>query len=188
MGLRFLARPRGSCESMITIELADDSDDTIDGLEVRTRCGVVHRGERHEQRFVETADLKREEFGWRLRQTLRENLANDVAHPFEGKALAGRDLRDRSAAIEEAHDPLVAADLFALRGSSYSRRPAPAGGGGRRSFGIGCRSCHRNKYRTFSAARQENVCFSKISSAPRDEPSQSGHAPVKRTLRRCSRP
>ena len=119
--LSFLVRPRGSGESMIAVELADDSDDTIDGLEVRTRRGGMHRAERHEQRFVETADLKGEEFGWRLRHTLREDLANDVAHPLERKALAGRDLRNRSAAIEETHDPLFTPDLFAPRGSSYPR-------------------------------------------------------------------
>jgi hypothetical protein len=74
-----------------------------------------------EQRFVETADLKGEEFGWRLRHTLREDLANDVPHPLERKTLAGRDLRNRSAAIEETDDPLFTVDLFAPRGSSYPR-------------------------------------------------------------------
>ena len=118
MRLSFLARPRDSGKSVIAVKLADDSDDTIDGLEVRTRRGSVHRAERHEQRFVETADLKGEEFGWRLRHTLREDLANDVAHPFERKTLAGRDLRHRSAAIEETHDPLFTLDLFEPRGSS----------------------------------------------------------------------
>jgi hypothetical protein len=119
--LSFLARPRGSGESVVAVELADDPDDTIDSLEVRTLRGGVHRAERHEQRFVETADLKGEEFGGRLRHTLGEDLANDVAHPLERKALAGRDLRHRIAAIEETDDPLFAADLFALRGSSYPR-------------------------------------------------------------------
>ena len=121
MRLSFLVRPRGSGESVVAVELADDPDDTIDSLEVRTLRGGVHRAERHEQRFVETADLKGEEFGGRLRHTLGEDLANDVAHPLERKALAGRDLRHRSAAIEETDDPLFAADLFALRGSSYPR-------------------------------------------------------------------
>jgi hypothetical protein len=83
--LSFLARPRGSGESVIAVELAYDLDDTIDGLEIRTRFGGVHRAERHEQRFVETADLKGEEFGWGLRHTLREDVANDVAHPLERK-------------------------------------------------------------------------------------------------------
>jgi hypothetical protein len=119
--LSFLARPRGSGESVIAVELAYDLDDTIDGLEIRTRFGGVHRAERHEQRFVETADLKGEEFGWGLRHTLREDVANDVAHPLERKTLAGRDLRHRSAAIEETHDPLFTVDLFAPRGSSYPR-------------------------------------------------------------------
>ena len=118
---RFLARPRDSGESVIAIELADDLDDPIDGLEVRTRCGGVHRAERHERRFVETADLKGEKFGWGLRHTLREDVANDIAHPLERQALASRDLRHRSAAIEETHDPLFAPDLFAPRGSSYPR-------------------------------------------------------------------
>src|ERR1700722_3113691 len=119
--LSFLARPRGSGESVIAVELADDSDDTIDGLEVRTLCGGVHRAERYEQRLVETADLKGGEFGWRLRHTIREGLGNNVAHPLERKTLAGRDLRHRSAAIEEPHDPLFTPDLFAPRGSSYPR-------------------------------------------------------------------
>ncbi len=106
---------------MIAVELAHNSDDAIDGLEVRTLFGVVHRGERHEQRFVETADLKGEEFSWGLRHTLGEDAANDIAHPLERKALGGRDLRNRSAAIEETYDPLFTPDLFALRGSSYPR-------------------------------------------------------------------
>ena len=121
MRLSFLARPRDSGKSVIAVELAHDFDDAIDGLEVRTRCGVVHRAERHEQRFVETIDLNGEEFGWRLRHTLREDLADNITHPLEGKALAGRDLRHRSAPIEETHDPLFTPDLFAPRGSSYPR-------------------------------------------------------------------
>jgi hypothetical protein len=109
--LVFLARPRDSGESVIAVELADDLDDTIDGLEVRTLRSGVHRAERHEQRFVETADLKREEFGWRLRHTLREDFANHIAHPLERKTLAGGDLGHRSAAIEETHDPLFTSDF-----------------------------------------------------------------------------
>jgi hypothetical protein len=117
----FLTQPRNSGKSVIAVELADDSHNAIDGLEVRTRRGSVHRAERHEQRFVETADLKGEEFGWGLRHTLREDLANDIAHPLERKAFAGRDLRHRSAAIEETNDPLLTLDFFAPRGSLYAR-------------------------------------------------------------------
>jgi hypothetical protein len=119
--LGFLTRPRDSGESVIAVELADDSDHAIDGLEVRTLCFGVQRAERHEQRFVETADLESEEFGWGLRHTLGEDFADHIAHPLERKALAGRDLRHRSAAIEETHDPLFTPDLFAPRGSSYPR-------------------------------------------------------------------
>jgi hypothetical protein len=97
--LSFIARPRGSGESVIAVQLADDLDDAIDRLEVRALCGGVHRAETHEQRFVETADLNGEEFGWRLRRTLREDLANNIAHPLERKTLAGRDLRHRSARL-----------------------------------------------------------------------------------------
>ena len=121
MRLSFLARPRDSGKSVIAVELTDDSHYAIDGLEVRSLCRGVHRAERHEQRFVETADLKGEEFSWRLRHTLREDLADDVAHPLERKALVGRDLRHRSAAIEETDDPLFTPDLFATRGSLYPR-------------------------------------------------------------------
>jgi hypothetical protein len=110
--LGFFAWPRGGGESVIAVELADDSDDSVNGLEVRSLCSGVHRAERHEQRFVETADLKREEFGWRLRHPLREDLANYIAHPLERKTLAGRDLRHRSAAIEETDDPLFTLGPF----------------------------------------------------------------------------
>ena len=40
MRLSFLARPRDSGKSVIAVELADDLDDAIDGLEVRSLCGV----------------------------------------------------------------------------------------------------------------------------------------------------
>jgi hypothetical protein len=119
--LSFLARPQGRSETVITVELADDSHNTINSLEVRSLYGGVHCAERREQRFVEAADLKGEEFGRGLRHALGENLSNDVAHPLERKTLAGRDLRNRSAAIEEAHDPLFTLNLFAPRGSSYPR-------------------------------------------------------------------
>ena len=81
--LSFLARPRVSAKAVIAIELADDFHNAIDGFEVGSLCGGVHRAERHEQRFVETADLRGEEFGRGLRHTLREDLANDIAHPLE---------------------------------------------------------------------------------------------------------
>jgi hypothetical protein len=38
--LSFIARPRGSGESMIAVELADDLDDAIDGLEFVPSAGV----------------------------------------------------------------------------------------------------------------------------------------------------
>ncbi len=37
--LRFLARPRNGGKSVIAVELADDFDHAIDGLEVRSFCG-----------------------------------------------------------------------------------------------------------------------------------------------------
>jgi hypothetical protein len=108
----FLARPRNGGKSVITVELADDPDHAIDSLEIRSRCGGVHRAVSYEQRLVEAADLKREELGWRLRHTLSEDLANDIAHPLERKTLLRGDLGDRNAAIEEADDPLLTLGLF----------------------------------------------------------------------------
>ena len=119
--LKFLARTRNGGESVIAVELADDPDHAIDSLEIRSRRGGVHRAVSYEQRLVEAADLKREELGRGLRHTLSEDVANDIAHPVERRALGGRDLRYRNAAIEEADDPLFTPDFFALRGSSYSR-------------------------------------------------------------------
>jgi hypothetical protein len=119
--LSFLTRPRDSGESVIAVELADDLDDTIDGLEVRSLGGGVHRAERHEERFVEAADLKREEFGWWLRHTLSEDLANDFPHPLERKTLLRGNLGDRNAPIEEADHALLTLGLFHAGGSSYPR-------------------------------------------------------------------
>jgi hypothetical protein len=116
--LKFLARPRNGGKSVIAVELADNPDHAIDSLEIRSRCGGVHRAVRYEQRLVEAADLKREELGWGLRHTLSEDLANDITHPLERKALLRGNLGDRNAAIEKADDPLLALGLFQLRGSS----------------------------------------------------------------------
>ena len=44
--LKFLARPRNSGKSVIAVELADDPDHAIDGLEVRSLCGGVHRADK----------------------------------------------------------------------------------------------------------------------------------------------
>jgi hypothetical protein len=66
---------------------------------------------RRAQRSMGAADLKGEEFGWGLWHALREDLTNDIAHPLERNALAGRGLRRRRAAIEETHDPLFTLDL-----------------------------------------------------------------------------
>jgi hypothetical protein len=92
--LSFLARPRDSGKSVIAIELADDPDHAIDSLEVRSQRGGVHRAVGHEQRFVETADLKGEEFGWRLRHTFSKDLANEIAHTLQRKAFFRGDLWD----------------------------------------------------------------------------------------------
>ena len=112
MRLSFLARPRNGGESVIAVELAHDSDDAIDRLEIRSRRWRVHRAVGHEQRFVEAADLKGEELGRGLRHALSEDLANDFAHPLERKPLLRGNLGDRNAAIEEADDPLLHARPF----------------------------------------------------------------------------
>ena len=64
-----------------------------------------------EQRFVEAADLKREELGRRLGHGLGEDLPNKIAHALERKAFARGDLDDRNPAIKKANDPRLAGDL-----------------------------------------------------------------------------
>jgi hypothetical protein len=139
--LKFLTRPRDSAKSVIAVEFAHDFDDPIDRLEVRSRHGSVHRAVRHEQRFAEAADLKREELGQWLRHALRAALPNQIVHPLQRKTLARGDLSDRNAAIEEADDPRLTLAPFQARRSSRRNRPLAANGSPRRvlmesGFGI----------------------------------------------------
>jgi hypothetical protein len=134
------------------VEFAHDFDDPIDRLEVRSGHGRVHRAVGHEQRFVETADLEREELGRSLRHALGEDLPNEIAHALERKTLARRDLGDRNAAIEEADDPRLTLAPFQARRSPCSNRPLAANGRSKKGFDgiwlLDFAHHYQNKYRT----------------------------------------
>jgi hypothetical protein len=153
----------GGDETVIAVEFPDDFDDAVDSLEV----GARHRRVGDEQGFIQSSDLHGEEFGWRLRHALGEDLLNQRPHPLRRHVLARRDLGNGNARVQQCDDPFFPIDLPEPRRPPCTDRPVAPRGGNIRGFGVIGRwvfsfTAGENKDSTIFELSQENVLPSAV--------------------------